>query len=366
MVKLSICITTYNQVDILKKNVENLLRYPGDDIQIVVSDNCSQDDIKGMLDTFHDPRIKYCRLDSNKGQDINILNAFRNCDAPYAFLLRTKDTVIPEQIPTIIKRIYAHPNVGYWRFNCIDQDGAPRDSLSDQIFGKGEEAALAQEKIMIHPSGEIYNLTYLDEKDYSALSEYLQKHFQDHLGFVVHPMIRILLASRSDIATAKEFVWVLLTGEAASRGTVNVSASTKSVYHPDYSYPRYACEMEFVEKELPKELRLLLHKKLIRRYCQAVTVAYKYINQDKQSQRHYNCDEQPFSISEERKNFYSKTMEMIQDYPPEEQNQLKGYAVFCLTIMQFRWELSHFLGPLIKVKLLGALSLMKQRKNKAA
>lgn len=32
MVKLSICITTYNQVDILRKNVENILRYPGDDI----------------------------------------------------------------------------------------------------------------------------------------------------------------------------------------------------------------------------------------------------------------------------------------------------------------------------------------------
>ena len=361
MVKLSICITTYNQVDILKKNVENILRYPGDDIQIVVSDNCSQDDIKGMLDAFHDPRIKYCRTASNIGHDGNILNAFRNCDAPYAFLLRTK-----EKIPAIIKVVCAHPEVGYWRFNCVDEEGQPQNSLSDHIYPEGKQALRSLQALICHPSGELYNLSFLSSQDLDILQDYMHRYFPNHLGFTVHRLLQMNLLCHSALGTSSEFAWIYLSNKAAVHGTVNQAPLGKYIYHPDYQYIRYACEMEYTKKELPQDYRTLIHKLIIRKQCQMITIVYRYNNRNKLEQQHYHFKEEPFSPSKERRTFWHKTLEIIQDYPAEEQRVLKQYARFCLTVMQLRWEASRILGPLIKNKILGTLTLQNDRKKDAS
>lgn len=364
MVKLSICITAYNQSELLRKNLENLLRYPDGDVEFVVSDNCSTEDIRTLTEGFHDPRIRYCRTEHNVGQDGNILNAFRHCSAPYAFLLRTKDTLLPEKIPTVIETVCAHPEVGYWRFNCVDETGKPQSGLSDAIYPAGEPALRAQHRSMVHPSGEVYHLSYLTPQELDVLDSYRARYFPNHMGFVTDVLLRYLLLSRSAFGTGSAFVWVYLSGKASVAGTVNKTADRKSVYHPDYIYPRYACEMEYIAKELPPEHRLLLHRLTLRRYCQATTVAFKYINRDKAAQAHYGCAEQPFSVSAERRAFRRKTLELIRDYPPQEQRELKRYARFCLTVMQLRWEASHFLGPLIKTKLLGALAMRRAHRAK--
>lgn len=364
MVKLSICITAYNQSELLRKNLENLLRYPDGDVEFVVSDNCSTEDIRTLTESFHDPRIRYCRTEHNVGQDGNILNAFRHCSAPYAFLLRTKDTLLPEKIPAVIETVCAHPEVGYWRFNCVDETGKPQSGLSDAIYPAGEPALRAQNGLMVHPSGEAYHLAYLTPQELDVLDGYRARYFPDNMGFVMHDLLRYLLLSRAALGTSSAFVWVYLSGKASVTGTVNKTVDRKSVYHPDYTYPRYACEMEYIAKELPPEHRLLLHRLTLRRYCQAATVAFKYINRDKASQAHYGCAEQPFSVSAERRAFRRKTLELIRDYPPQEQRELKRYARFCLTVMQLRWEASHFLGPLIKTKLLGALALRRAQREK--
>ena len=316
-----------------------------------------------MLETFHDPRIKYCRLDSNKGQDINILNAFRNCDAPYAFLLRTKDTVIPEKIPTMIEQVYASPDVGYWRFACVNENGQSWGVLPAKVFRRGPEAAQGQARLMVHPSGELYNLSFFSGDDFRTLEDYLTRYFSDHLGFVAHTLMRMKLSACSAVATSGEYTWVLLSNEASAKGTVNTTSNKRSIYAPEYQYPRYRCEMDYVARELPEEIRETLHRTVIRRYCQSITVVYKYINQNALEQQHYQFDRQPFSISQERRTFYKETMELIQNYPSAEKRRLKRYTLFCLTVMQLRWEASRVLGPLIKVRLIGGLSDILRKRH---
>lgn len=361
MSKLSICIPTYNQIEILRRNIENLLQYPGDDIQIVVSDNCSEDDIKGMLDAFQDSRIKYCRTKTNVGQDRNILNGLRNCDSPYAFLLRTKDTIIPEKIPAIIKTAYEHPEVGYWRFAPVDENGHARGAFPTRIYRAGAEAAAAVETWMKHPSGELYQVALLQEEDYQEIDRWIERWFPNNLGFIVHTILQIKIYCKAGAGLSGDYVWVYLSPKEEAKGTVNL-AGKKSVYAPEYLYPRYACELEWVHQMCPEPVQAVLYKKILRRYCQAATVAYKYINKDKLLQDHYQCEEQPFSIAQERKVFYEKTQEILQGYPAETQKKLKRYAKFCLSGMQLRWEVSRVLGPLIKERLMGVIADRKRKK----
>ena len=64
---LSICIPTYNRADIVYECVKECLKISGDDIEVVVNDNCSTDDTKGKLEKIVDKRFRYYRNNENIG-----------------------------------------------------------------------------------------------------------------------------------------------------------------------------------------------------------------------------------------------------------------------------------------------------------
>lgn len=73
---LSICIPVYNQSSLLRVCLNELLRYKGNDIEVVVNDNCSEENLKEVIDSFNDNRLKYYRNETNLGQDLNIIQSF--------------------------------------------------------------------------------------------------------------------------------------------------------------------------------------------------------------------------------------------------------------------------------------------------
>ena len=75
---LSICIPTYNRANVLKDNLESLVRADGfDEIEVIISDNSSTDGTQQLGENFatKHSNIKYFRNDSNVGGDRNILYA---------------------------------------------------------------------------------------------------------------------------------------------------------------------------------------------------------------------------------------------------------------------------------------------------
>ena len=66
-VMLSICIGTFNRRDILLKNINRILEYKGEDIEIVIVDNASEDGTWETLQTLTDKRVRVFRDDVNKG-----------------------------------------------------------------------------------------------------------------------------------------------------------------------------------------------------------------------------------------------------------------------------------------------------------
>ena len=58
--QLSICIGTYNRADLLRQTLTHLRDVCDDDVEIVVSDNCSPDDTQDVLNSFAE-RFRYFR-----------------------------------------------------------------------------------------------------------------------------------------------------------------------------------------------------------------------------------------------------------------------------------------------------------------
>src|ERR1700710_2664066 len=57
----SIVIPTYNRSELVQGAVRSVLAQTFDDFEVVVSDNCSQDDTREVVERFEDPRVRYAR-----------------------------------------------------------------------------------------------------------------------------------------------------------------------------------------------------------------------------------------------------------------------------------------------------------------
>lgn len=93
---LSICIPIYNR----KRYLERMLSRFMDDIllfneaiHLYISDNCSTDDIKSVVESFSEKglNIEYHRNESNLGMDGNFINCFKHAKGKYTWLLGSDD-----------------------------------------------------------------------------------------------------------------------------------------------------------------------------------------------------------------------------------------------------------------------------------
>ena len=57
----SVVIPTYNRSDLVQGAVRSVLGQTCGDFEVVVSDNCSDDDTRSVIEGFHDPRVRYVR-----------------------------------------------------------------------------------------------------------------------------------------------------------------------------------------------------------------------------------------------------------------------------------------------------------------
>ena len=58
MPSLSIVIPVFNEDKYIKKNIKSLLSNTSRDFEIIVFDNCSDDNTLNILDSFNDARLK--------------------------------------------------------------------------------------------------------------------------------------------------------------------------------------------------------------------------------------------------------------------------------------------------------------------
>ena len=107
---LSVCIPTYNRGEFAKEATERLLvAWPGDEIEVVVSDNCSEDNTEALMKMIKDPRLSYYRNESNLGAAFNTHLTFMKAKGEYAYLTSDEDDLLPDQIPFLISYFKENP-----------------------------------------------------------------------------------------------------------------------------------------------------------------------------------------------------------------------------------------------------------------
>lgn len=113
--KFSVLLPTRNRLDLLSYAIETVRKQDYDDWELIVSDNCSDEDVEGHVRSLGDPRIKYFRTEKFVPVTDNWNNALEKCDGDYVIMLGDDDCLMKGYFSTLKEIIekYGSPDLVY-------------------------------------------------------------------------------------------------------------------------------------------------------------------------------------------------------------------------------------------------------------
>ncbi|ADB40906.1 glycosyltransferase family 2 protein [Spirosoma linguale] len=101
MIRISVCMATYNGELFLKNQLSSILCQLGGNDEIIVSDDGSVDDTISIINSFSDSRIKVFFNKNRHGPVGNFENALEHSSGEYIFLADQDDIWLSEKVDTI-------------------------------------------------------------------------------------------------------------------------------------------------------------------------------------------------------------------------------------------------------------------------
>lgn len=284
---ISFCIPVFNQVELVKKLVTQILTYKNNDIEIVISDDCSSENIEGMLNEFNDCRVKYYRNKDNLGHDLNIIQTFRRASSNYGFLLRTRDGVVVDNVEKIVEVLRLNPNISYLTGDALDEEGKYRIRYAkEQLIIDPLNCINAHFSLYIHPSGSIYNIGLLN---LDAIEALINNTIHNKYGFIAHNLMRLSLALNGQFCILDYPTWVYTNTEKAKDVAVNKLTNGNSVYSSELILQRFITELEWVNYLMNNQKVLFVESllKLFKLYLYLITWGQKRNNTNPGIKAHY-------------------------------------------------------------------------------
>lgn len=149
---LSICIPTYNRKTLLKEILDEILRYPYNDIEIIVIDNASTDGTRELLDSYHDLRLRVKFNEQNIGMTNNQVLATFSGNGKYTLALMDRDRLDSGKLVYITKRLHK-----------LDRPIILLDYKAAEEFSIYGGRALSAAILRTHPSFLIYHTQKLHD-----------------------------------------------------------------------------------------------------------------------------------------------------------------------------------------------------------
>lgn len=106
--KISVMLLSYNHENYISSAIDSVLAQKEQDFEVILSDDCSQDHTKEVLDRYKDPRIFMHFFEENQGATINTKYVWQQCRGKYLALLNSDDVWLPQHLTKSIDYLDAH------------------------------------------------------------------------------------------------------------------------------------------------------------------------------------------------------------------------------------------------------------------
>ncbi|MEC4815823.1 MAG: glycosyltransferase family 2 protein, partial [Scytonema sp. PMC 1069.18] len=96
MPKVSVCIPTFNRINLLPVAIDSVLQQTYQDFELIVCDDGSVDGTPEFMSQYTDSRIKYIRHPQNIGKSNNMRSGFDAATGEYFIKFDDDDRLTPE------------------------------------------------------------------------------------------------------------------------------------------------------------------------------------------------------------------------------------------------------------------------------
>lgn len=145
MVKVSICIPTYNRADYLQYAIASVEQQTYDDWELIVCDDGSQDNTAEVMNyKSSDTRIRYVRHPQNIGRSRNMRSGFDAAVGDYFIKFDDDDALTPEFLAKTVAVLDTHPEVD---FVCSDHWVINAKGERDEAATKENSAKWGKDKL---------------------------------------------------------------------------------------------------------------------------------------------------------------------------------------------------------------------------
>ncbi|MDZ7959093.1 MAG: glycosyltransferase family 2 protein [Aulosira sp. DedQUE10] len=96
MAKISVCVPTFNRVDLLPYAIESVIKQSYQDFELIVCDDGSSDGTPELMLQYADNRIKYIRHQQNIGKSNNMRSGFNAASGEYFIKFDDDDRLTPD------------------------------------------------------------------------------------------------------------------------------------------------------------------------------------------------------------------------------------------------------------------------------
>lgn len=123
-IKVSGCIVTYNEQDMIEACVRSLLEQTKDvDFQLYISDNCSQDETLAIIrETF--PQVTILENKKNGGFGYGHNQILNQIDSDYHVVINPDICIQEDAISKLVAYLEEHPTVGMVTPKILNMDGS--------------------------------------------------------------------------------------------------------------------------------------------------------------------------------------------------------------------------------------------------
>lgn len=135
--RVTIGIPVYNGGRFLAESIESVLAQTFGDFEIVISDNGSSDDTATIAWRYAaaDPRVRYTRVDSNRGAAWNYNHLNELARGAYFKWQAHDDVIAPGYLERAVRVLDRQPDVvlAYGRTRLIDEQGEEIEDIDDRM-----------------------------------------------------------------------------------------------------------------------------------------------------------------------------------------------------------------------------------------
>ena len=152
MVKVSVCIPTYNRSHYLQYAINSVFNQSFNDYELIICDDASSDDTAEVVSQYQDSRIRYIQHPQNIGRSQNMRSGFTAATGEYFIKFDDDDAITPEFLAKTVEILDSCPEAD---FVCTDHWIINASSIRDEAATRENSAKWGKDKLQ---SGIIPNL----------------------------------------------------------------------------------------------------------------------------------------------------------------------------------------------------------------